>query len=70
MKRAPGDLQIDVYSTKGVKLCNLFTGKMTGEFYSVTWNGKDPGGKNTFKGEYKIRWTTSGGCREFPVVVD
>lgn len=70
MKRAPGDLQIDVYSTKGEKLCNLFNGKMTGEFYSMKWNGKDPEGKKTFKGPYKVRWTTSGGCREFPVVVD
>ena len=23
-----------------------------------------------FKGEYKIRWTTAGGYREFPVVID
>jgi hypothetical protein len=68
--RVPGDLQIDVYTTKNKKIANLYNGKIKEGFYTMTWDGKDPAGKNTFKGEYKIRWTTSGGCREFPVVVD
>ncbi len=68
--RVPGNLSIDVYSKKNVKLLNLYTGPIRANFYTMTWNGKDPAGKIPFKGEYKIRWTTAGGYREFPIVVD
>ncbi len=35
----------------------------------ITWDGKDPAKKATFNGAYKIRWTTEGGYREFPIVI-
>ena len=68
--RVAGNLLVDVYSKDNKKLLNLYTGPIREWFYTTTWNGKDPSGKLTFKGEYKIRWTTAGGYREFPVIVD
>lgn len=67
--RTPGDLQVDLYSKEGKLLNTLFKGKMKSEFHTMTWDGKDPSGKTKYSGEYKIRWTTAGGYREFPVVV-
>jgi len=60
----PGDLQVDLYSKDGKLLSTLFKGKMKSDFHTMTWDGKGQP-----KGEYKIRWTTAGGYREFPVVV-
>ena len=68
--RIPGNLQVDVYSKENKKLLNLYTGRIGEGFYTTTWDGKDPAKKVTFKGEYKIRWTTAGGYREFPVVIN
>jgi hypothetical protein len=68
--RVAGNLSVDVYSKQNQKLLNLYTGPIKEWFYTTTWNGKDPDGKIPFKGEYKIRWTTTGGYREFPIVVD
>lgn len=68
--RKPGELQIDLYSTKGKKINNLYNGKMSGEMFIFTWDGKDPAQKTIFKGDYKIRWTTESGYREFPIEVD
>jgi flagellar hook assembly protein FlgD len=65
----PGDLQVDLYSNDGKLLNTLYKGKMKSDFHTMTWDGKDPKKKETYKGEYKIRWTTAGGYREFPVVV-
>jgi hypothetical protein len=67
--RKPGDLQVDLYSADGKLVTTLFKGKMKEEFYTMTWDGKDPSNKTKYSGEYKIRWTTAGGYREFPVVV-
>jgi hypothetical protein len=67
----PGELQVDLYSGTNEKLLNLFTGNVEKERTCViTWDGKDPGKKQTFSGEYKIRWTINGGYREFPVVIN
>jgi hypothetical protein len=68
--RKPGALQIDLYSLTGKRVSNLFNGKMGGELFIFTWDGKDPQQKATYKGDYKIRWTTEGGYREFPVAVN
>ncbi len=67
--RTPGDLQVDLYSADGKLVNTLFKGKMKSDFHTMTWDGKDPKNKETYKGDYKIRWTTAGGYREFPVVV-
>lgn len=67
--RAPGELKIDLYSTEGKKIANLYTGKINEETFMITWNGKDPSGKVKYKGDYKIRWTTGQGRREFPIVI-
>ena len=67
----PGDLNIDLYSISGEKLANLYKGKIDKETnLIITWDGKDPLKKAVYKGDYKIRWTTAGGYREFPVVID
>lgn len=68
--RKPGELQIDLCSTKGKKINNLYNGKMSGEMFIFTWDGKDSAQKTIFKGDYKIRWTTESSYREFPVEVD
>ena len=62
--RTPGDLQVDLYSNDGKLVSTLFKGKMKDVFHTMEWDGK---GQD--KGEYKVRWTTAGGYREFPVVV-
>lgn len=64
-----GDLKIDLYSTKNKLVTNLYDGKIKDGFFMITWDGKDPAKKATYKGDYKIRWTINGGNREFPVVI-
>jgi hypothetical protein len=65
-----GDLQIDLYSKEGQKICNLHSGKIGENTFIKEWDCKDPAKKATFKGDYNIRWTTSGGYREFPIVIE
>ena len=65
----PGELQIDLYSTSGKKVHNLFKGKIAEGIFIITWDGKNPAKKVTYKGDYKIRWTMGKGYREFPVVI-
>lgn len=64
-----GDLSIDLYSKKGKKVGNIYTGNIKNGLFMIQWDGKDPQNKQTFKGDYKVRWTINGGCREFPVVI-
>jgi len=67
----PGELKIDLYSSKGKKLANLYTGNAEKEKTVVqTWNGKDPVTGKAYKGEYKVRWSINEGYREFPVVLN
>lgn len=66
----PGDLKIDLYSTKNKLVTNLYNGKIKDGFFMITWDGKDPAKKSNYKGDYKIRWTIKGGYREFPVVIN
>jgi hypothetical protein len=65
----PGELQIDVYSTEGKKVSSLYRGKISEGIFIITWDGKDPAKKATYKGDYKIRWTIGNGYREFPIVI-
>jgi len=65
-----GDLQIDLYTTKGKKVTNIYTGKIGLNTVIQQWDGKDPSGKATLKGDYRVRWTINGGYREFPVVIN
>jgi hypothetical protein len=67
--RIPDVLKVDVYSKDGKQLLNLYDGKIGEGFYTTSWDGKDPANKTAFKGDYKIRWTTGNGYREFPIVV-
>ncbi len=66
----PGELQVDLYSTEGEKVINLYQEKINEGMFTITWDGKDPGNNKTFKGDYKIRWTIGTGYREFPVVIN
>jgi hypothetical protein len=66
----PGNLQIDLYSTDNIKLHNLFQGNIKEGQFMITWDGKDPAQKLTFKGDYKIRWSIATGYREFPVTIE
>ncbi len=66
----PGDLQIDLFSTEDKQVCRLFHGKIPEGTFMITWDGKDPTKKATYKGDYKIRWTIGDGYREFPVVIN
>jgi len=68
--RNAGAVSIDLYKTTGVKVANLYQGNIErDENLMITWDGKDPAKKASFEGAYKIRWTTQGGYREFPVVI-
>jgi len=65
-----GELQIDVYSTAGEKLTNLYKGNIDKEtLFVITWDGKDAAKKAIYNGDYKIRWTIGNGYREFPITV-
>jgi hypothetical protein len=66
----PGELQIDVYSNEGQKITGLYQGKISEGIFIITWDGKDPAKKVTFKGDYRIRWSIGTGYREFPIVID
>jgi len=66
----PGELQIGLYSNDNKELCNLYRGKIGEGTFLITWDGKDPARKDTYKGNYKIRWTIGTGYREFPVVIN
>lgn len=66
-----GELKIDLYSDKGKKLTNLYTGNIGKEKTFVhTWDGKDPVTGKVYQGDYKVRWTINDGHREFPVVLN
>ncbi|MEP6951641.1 MAG: hypothetical protein ABI863_20280 [Ginsengibacter sp.] len=65
-----GELTIDLYSTAGEQINNLYKGKIGEGIFMITWNGKDPSKKAIYKGDYKIRWTIGTGYREFPIVVE
>jgi hypothetical protein len=65
----PAELQIDLYSTDGKKIRNLYKGKIADGLFMTTWDGKDPAKKTRFRGNYKIRWTLGTGYREFPIVI-
>lgn len=65
-----GELQIDLYSTEGKKVSSLYRGKISEGIFIITWDGKDPAKKETYKGDYKIRWTIGKGYREFPIVIN
>jgi hypothetical protein len=70
-----GELQIDLYSTDGKKIKNLYKGKIGGAteigrgVFIINWDGKDPAKKETYKGDYRIRWTIGDGYREFPITI-
>jgi len=65
----PGELRIDMYTPEDNKMCNLYRGKIGEGTFLITWDGKDPAGKEVFRGDYKIRWTFGTGYREFPIVI-
>jgi len=67
----PGELKVDLYSKQGKKLETLYTETIRKNTTVVhTWDGKNSDGKNTYKGEYIIRWSIGNGYREFPVVLN
>ena len=65
----PGELKIDLYSIAGKQIKNLYKGNIGDEAFIITWDGRDPTSKTTYKGDYKIRWTIGSGYREFPIVI-
>lgn len=66
-----GELKIDLYSDKGEKLTNLYTGDMRkGGTHVQKWDGKNPESGKAYKGKYKVRWSINDGYREFPVVLN
>ena len=66
-----GELKVDLYSDKGKKVTNLYTGNISKDRTFVhTWDGKDPVSGKAYKGNYKVRWSINDGYREFPVVLN
>jgi len=66
----PGELQIDLYSTDDKIVTALYHGNISEGIFLITWDGKDPAKKETYKGDYMIRWTIGKGYREFPVSIN
>ena len=71
-----GELEIALYSTDGKKIKKLYDGPIEEGFYGgpsgiflITWDGTDPDNKETYAGNYHIRWTFGDGYREFPVII-
>ncbi|HEX8038011.1 MAG TPA: hypothetical protein VF490_02620 [Chryseosolibacter sp.] len=66
----PGELKVDLYSKAGKKLENLFTENIDSNRTIVqTWDGKTPGNRKGYRGEYVIRWSVGTGYREYPVLL-
>ncbi|MDD2381438.1 MAG: FlgD immunoglobulin-like domain containing protein, partial [Mariniphaga sp.] len=64
-----GELMIDLVTTAGEKVANLFKGDIRQGLFMMKWDGKDPDGKKQYSGDYYIRYTINGGYRETPVVI-
>ena len=71
-----GELEIALYSTDGEKIKKLYNGPIEEGFYGgpsgiflITWDGTDPDNKETYAGNYYIRWTFGDGYRELPVII-
>jgi len=65
----PGKLMIDLYTTSGKKVANIYQGDIGVGLFMIKWDGKNPEGEKRYSGNYKIRWTINDGYREFPVVI-
>ena len=66
----PGKLEVSLYSIDGKKIKQLYkgnAGKESSCIFIITWDGTDS--KETYKGDYRIRWTFGDGYREMPVVI-
>ncbi len=71
----PGDLEVALYTTEGRAARILHKRKaegandLPGGITVLRWDGTDPDGKETFEGDYRIRWTMAEGYREFGITV-
>lgn len=72
----PGNVEIALYSSDGAKkIKTLYKSPVDGSTdhnsgsFLITWDGKDPDKKETYKGDYRIRWTFGDGYREYPVII-
>ncbi|PKN73640.1 MAG: hypothetical protein CVU50_02690 [Candidatus Cloacimonetes bacterium HGW-Cloacimonetes-3] len=57
MKEA-GDVQIDIYNTKGQLVRKMNANHATPGFYSMTWDGRDASGRNVGSGVYMYQMTS------------
>lgn len=64
-----GNLAIDLYSPRGKKVANLYSGRIREGVFFIQWDGKDPQTKEQLKGNYVVRWSKDGGYREFPIAI-
>ncbi|MDP6779762.1 MAG: hypothetical protein QGI83_23600, partial [Candidatus Latescibacteria bacterium] len=71
----PGNLEVALCTTDGVEVEVLHTGEaegandLPGGITVLRWDGTDADGKETFEGNYRVRWTMSEGCREFGITI-
>ena len=73
-----GELDITLYSEDGKeKIKTLYKDSVKGYkgigskdgICLITWDGTNPGKKDSYEGNYRIRWTLGNEYREFPVVI-
>ena len=66
-----GQLEIALYSKDGkTKIKTLSNKPARSEVFSIMeWDGTDPDKKQTYAGDYLIRWTLTDGYRQFPVTI-
>jgi hypothetical protein len=70
-----GELLIDLVSTSGEKIRNLYKGNIEGtknigwKGVIITWDGRNKDTKKMYKGDFRIRWTLGDGYREFPLII-
>jgi hypothetical protein len=72
-----GNLTIELYTRDGkTKLKSLYQGPIVGDgdglrgFHMLKWDGTDPDKKETFNGDYLVRWTLNGKYRDYAIIVE
>ena len=50
-----GDLELSVYDIQGRRVRNLYTGRISGGWHELVWDGRDDAGRNQASGVYFMR---------------
>jgi hypothetical protein len=66
----PEELEIALYSADGKnKIKSLYQGRVN-SFFMWEWDGTDSDRKDSYKGKYRLRWTSNEEYREYPIYIN